>query len=84
MRGKCDGSQGSSTQCFQRPRQGAPRGPDFGPSGNFHPPHGVRAYAKHLKHIETHLLDTGHFALEEDHTVIAEHMRRFLREKGIR
>ncbi|MFB3146848.1 MAG: alpha/beta hydrolase, partial [Nitrospirales bacterium] len=31
-----------------------------------------------LKDLEFHLLDTGHFALEEDGEVIANHMRRFL------
>jgi hypothetical protein len=31
--------------------------------------------------MEIHLLDTGHFALEEDGDVIAEHMRRFLSER---
>jgi hypothetical protein len=28
-----------------------------------------------------HLLDTGHFALEEDGDVIAEHIKRFLTTK---
>lgn len=39
---------------------------------------GARAYARDLETVEIHLLDTGHFALEEDGAVIAEHMRRFL------
>ncbi|WP_394839151.1 alpha/beta hydrolase [Pendulispora rubella] len=39
---------------------------------------GAKAYAKDLRHIETHLLDTGHFALEEEHATIATHIRRFL------
>ncbi|WP_394849868.1 alpha/beta hydrolase [Pendulispora brunnea] len=43
---------------------------------------GAKAYAKDLRHIETHLLDTGHFALEEEHTAIAAHIRRFLTEAG--
>jgi hypothetical protein len=30
------------------------------------------------KNLEFHLLDTGHFALEEDHAIIAGLMRRFL------
>ena len=36
-------------------------------------------YKRDLKNIEFHLLDTGHFALEEDGDVIASHMRRFLK-----
>ncbi len=28
--------------------------------------------------LEFHLLDTGHFALEEDSDIIASHIRRFL------
>jgi predicted alpha/beta-fold hydrolase len=31
-----------------------------------------------LKNLEFHLLDTGHFALEEDGDVIAQHIRKFL------
>ncbi|MDF2696035.1 MAG: putative hydrolase [Labilithrix sp.] len=45
---------------------------------------GANAYAQDLQNIEIHLLDTGHFALEEDHSVIAEHIRRFFREKNVR
>ena len=42
-------------------------------------PQGAEAYKRDLKNIEVHLLDTGHFALEEDCDVIAGHMRRFLK-----
>jgi surfactin synthase thioesterase subunit len=31
-----------------------------------------------LKNIEVHLLDTGHFALDEELEAIANHIRRFL------
>jgi len=31
-----------------------------------------------LKNLEFHLLDTGHFALEEDGDVMASYMRNFL------
>jgi hypothetical protein len=34
-----------------------------------------------LKDIEFHLLNTGHFALEEDGDVIADLIRRFLTTK---
>lgn len=41
---------------------------------------GAEAYRRDLPKAELHLLDTGHFALEEDGDVIAEHMVRFLSE----
>lgn len=45
---------------------------------------GAQAYKRDLKDVEVHLLNTGHFALEEDAEVIAEHIRRFLKAKLIR
>lgn len=48
--------------------------PLFGPAGQ-------EAFARDLSDVEVHLLDTGHFALEEDAGVIAAHMRRFLGER---
>ncbi len=42
------------------------------------PAEGAHPYKRDLKNLEFHLLDTGHFALEEDGDVIANHMRRFL------
>jgi pimeloyl-ACP methyl ester carboxylesterase len=45
---------------------------------------GARAYQRHLKDLELHLLDTGHFALEEEHAAIAAHIRRFFHERRIR
>jgi pimeloyl-ACP methyl ester carboxylesterase len=39
---------------------------------------GAKAYARDLKTVEVHLLDTGHFALEEKGAEIAALMRRFL------
>ena len=35
-------------------------------------------YKRDLKNLEFHLLDTGHFALEEDGAVIAGYIRQFL------
>ena len=35
-------------------------------------------YQRDLKNLEFHLLDTGHFALEEDGDAIAKYMRDFL------
>ncbi|WP_315787651.1 alpha/beta hydrolase [Fischerella sp. JS2] len=42
------------------------------------PAEGAHPYQRDLKNIEFHLLDTGHFALEEDLDAIASHIRRFL------
>jgi pimeloyl-ACP methyl ester carboxylesterase len=39
---------------------------------------GARAFLRDLPHAELHLLDTGHFALEEDSETIADHITRFL------
>lgn len=38
---------------------------------------GGRAYLKDLPDAEVHLLDTGHFALEEEDDFIAERIRGF-------
>jgi len=50
----------------------------WGKNDYIFPVEGALPYARDLKTIETHLLDTGHFALEEDGPLIAQHMRRFL------
>jgi pimeloyl-ACP methyl ester carboxylesterase len=39
---------------------------------------GARAYARDMPDTETHILDTGHFALEEEASKIAELMLEFL------
>jgi pimeloyl-ACP methyl ester carboxylesterase len=39
---------------------------------------GARAYKKDLPNAELHLIDTGHFALEDSSAFIAERMRKFL------
>jgi pimeloyl-ACP methyl ester carboxylesterase len=43
-------------------------------------PGGAEAYKRDLPNAEVHLLDTGHFALEEDLESIVDKMRRFLKE----
>jgi pimeloyl-ACP methyl ester carboxylesterase len=40
---------------------------------------GAHPYKRDLKNMDFHLLDTGHFALEEDHEFIAELISNFLR-----
>jgi pimeloyl-ACP methyl ester carboxylesterase len=42
------------------------------------PADGAYPYQRDLKNAEFHLLDTGHFALEEDGDTIADYIRRFL------
>ncbi len=42
------------------------------------PAEGAEPYKRDLKNLEFHLLDTGHFALEEDGDQIAAYMNKFL------
>lgn len=42
------------------------------------PAEGAEPYKRDLKNLEFHLLDTGHFALEEDGDTIANYMQKFL------
>ena len=51
----------------------------WGKNDEIFPADGAHPYKRDLKEVEFHLLDTGHFALEEDGDVIAEHIRRFLK-----
>jgi pimeloyl-ACP methyl ester carboxylesterase len=50
----------------------------WGKNDYIFPAEGAEPYKRDLENIDFHLLDTGHFALEEDLHVIAEHIRRFL------
>ena len=50
----------------------------WGRNDKIFPPAGAHAYLRDLPKAELHLLDTGHFALEEDSATIAALMRRFL------
>jgi pimeloyl-ACP methyl ester carboxylesterase len=45
------------------------------------PAEGAYPYKRDLKNLEFHLLDTGHFALEEDGQVIADTIRKFLNKQ---
>lgn len=47
------------------------------------PAEGAEPYKRDLKSIEFHLLDTGHFALEEDGDLIAGYIRRFLAKQKL-
>src|SRR5262245_38670448 len=49
-----------------------------GKTDRISPAPGALAYKCDLTQFEVHLLDIGHFALEEDGPLIADHVRRFL------
>lgn len=50
----------------------------WGKNDQIFPDAGAYPYKRDLKNLEFHLLDTGHFALEEDGDKIAKTMRSFL------
>jgi pimeloyl-ACP methyl ester carboxylesterase len=50
----------------------------WGKNDQIFPAEGAYPYRRDLKDLEFHLLDTGHFALEEEGATIARLMRRFL------
>jgi pimeloyl-ACP methyl ester carboxylesterase len=55
----------------------------WGKNDTIFPAEGAYPYKRDLKNLEFHLLDTGHFALEEDGVIIARFMRDFL-NKNVR
>jgi pimeloyl-ACP methyl ester carboxylesterase len=50
----------------------------WGKNDYIFPAEGAYPYQRDLKDVEFHLLDTGHFALEEDGDAIAQYIDRFL------
>lgn len=50
----------------------------WGKNDAIFPAAGAHPYKRDLQNLEVHLLDTGHFALEEDGATIAELIRNFL------
>lgn len=44
------------------------------------PEEGAHPYKRDLKNLDFHILDTGHFALEEDGDVIANHILKFMKK----
>lgn len=50
----------------------------WGKNDSIFPAEGAHPYKRDLNDIEFHLLDTGHFALEEEGDAIADYIRRFL------
>lgn len=47
------------------------------------PAEGAEPYRRDLKNVEFHLLDTGHFALEEEGATIATYIRSFLAKQKL-
>ena len=50
----------------------------WGKNDHIFPAEGAYPYQRDLEELEFHILDTGHFALEEDGALIAARMRAFL------
>lgn len=47
------------------------------------PPEGAAPYSRDLKNVETHLLDTGHFALETHAEEIADRIEQFFQKQHL-
>ena len=50
----------------------------WGKNDHIFPADGAYPYQRDLENVELHLLDTGHFALEEEGDTIANYIRDFL------
>jgi pimeloyl-ACP methyl ester carboxylesterase len=55
----------------------------WGKNDYIFPPEGAYPYRRDLKNVDFHLLNTGHFALEEDGDIIAALMRNFLAKQKL-
>lgn len=55
----------------------------WGKNDAFFTADGAEAYKRDVEDLEFHLLETGHFPLEEDGAFIANEIRDFLSERGI-
>ena len=53
----------------------------WGKNDYIFPAEGAFPYQRDLNNVDFNLLDTGHFALEEDGTIIAAHIARFLSQE---
>ncbi|WP_303317031.1 alpha/beta hydrolase [Flavivirga abyssicola] len=56
----------------------------WGKNDYIFPSEGASPYKRDLKNLETHLLDTGHFALEEKGKEIANYILNFLNKNNIK
>lgn len=54
----------------------------WGKNDYIFPPEGAAPYSRDLKNVETHLLDTGHFALETHGEEIASRIETLLRQQA--
>jgi pimeloyl-ACP methyl ester carboxylesterase len=55
----------------------------WGKNDPFFTVEGAKAYQKDIPNAELHLIDTGHFALEDFSGFIAERMRKFLGQSAL-
>ena len=55
----------------------------WGKNDYIFPAEGAYPYRHDLQKVELHLLDTGHFALEEEGEAIAHHIRRFFHSQSL-
>ena len=55
----------------------------WGDKDEIFPAEGAHPYKRDLNNVDFNLLNTGHFALEEDVDVIADHIKRFLSDKKL-
>lgn len=55
----------------------------WGKNDPFFTVEGAKAYQRDLPKAELHLIDTGHFALEDSNGFIAERMRKFLGQSAV-
>ncbi|MDN5200257.1 alpha/beta hydrolase [Fulvivirgaceae bacterium BMA10] len=56
----------------------------WGKNDYIFPAEGAHPYKRDLNNIDFHLLNTGHFALEEEGEAIANHIRNFLAKNKVR
>ncbi|MFT7033232.1 MAG: pimeloyl-ACP methyl ester carboxylesterase [Cyclobacteriaceae bacterium] len=56
----------------------------WGKNDHIFPAEGAHPYKKDLNNVDFHLLNTGHFALEEEVDAIAEYIRSFLKKNDIK
>jgi pimeloyl-ACP methyl ester carboxylesterase len=55
----------------------------WGKNDYIFPPEGAAPYGRDLKRLDTHLLDTGHFALETHGEEIAQYIEDFFAKNNI-
>ena len=55
----------------------------WGKNDKIFPAEGAYPYKRDLNNLDFHLLDTGHFALEEDGGIIADYIRKFMSSRVV-